>query len=179
MSVTRYTILETVWGAFAYLSSEERLLRTFLPRSRAELTKLVRSISGAAEDRTALPQSRRQVLDYFQGRPVAFDVDVDLSGVPPFRRRILEACRRIPYGRTATYSDLARAAGKGAAVRAAGSAMAHNPLPLVVPCHRVLRADGTIGGFSSTRGVDEKIRLLQLEGIRLLDGLASRLRRAV
>ena len=65
---------------------------------------------------------------------------------------------------TASYADLAGAAGNPAAVRAAGGAMAHNPLPLVIPCHRVLRSDGSIGGFSSTEGVRQKRRLLALEG---------------
>jgi methylated-DNA-[protein]-cysteine S-methyltransferase len=106
---------------------------------------------------------QRQVIEYFTGKPTRFTVRVDFSGVPAFRQAVLEACRRIPYGQTASYADLARAAGSPGAARAAGTTMANNPLPLVIPCHRVLRADGSIGGFSTPQGVKQKKRLLRLE----------------
>jgi methylated-DNA-[protein]-cysteine S-methyltransferase len=161
----QYAILSTPWGAFGFLACGERLLKTLLPRSRTELLKFIRCAGGAVESKRLLPDFQNQVVDYFQGENVAFAVELDLSRVPPFHRRALEACRLIPYGQTASYADLARAAGNASAVRAAGSAMANNPLPLVIPCHRVLRADGSIGGFSSSRGIDEKIRLLRHEGV--------------
>ena len=106
----------------------------------------------------------RAVRDYFKGRRVAFDVPLDLRAISPFRRRVLVECSKIPWGETCSYADLARAAGSPRATRAAGSAMAHNPMPLVIPCHRVLASNGGIGGFSSTNGVREKIRMLTLEG---------------
>ncbi len=104
---------------------------------------------------------------YFQGEPVNFDaLPVDLSDQPPFRRKVQEQCRRVGYGQTTTYADLARGVGTPAAARAVGSAMSHNPVPLVIPCHRVLRSDGGLGGFSAPNGVRFKQQLLELEGAR-------------
>ncbi len=109
----------------------------------------------------------RSALDaYFQGQPVTFaDFPVDLSQQPPFRRRVLEECRRIPYGQTLTYTELAARAGKPLAVRAVGSAMSHNPVALLIPCHRVSRSDGSLGGYSAPGGIDLKRQLLELERV--------------
>jgi methylated-DNA-[protein]-cysteine S-methyltransferase len=141
-------------------------LGTFLPdRQRAILRHIGERFPDAVETKHVLPQFCRQVCSYFHGKPVKFNVKIDLSGMPPFRQAVLRACLRIPFGKTASYGDLARAAGSPGAARAVGGAMAHNPLPLIIPCHRILRSDGSIGGFSSPRGVKEKQRLLRLEGI--------------
>lgn len=162
----RYAIFDTAWGAFGFVEHNKRLLATFLPRARQEIKQAIRaSWPDAIEASDPLPRFQRAVVDYFNGKHARFSIEIDLSSVPPFHRSVLEACRRIPYGQTASYADLARAVGKPNAARAVGGAMAHNPLPLVVPCHRVLRADGSIGGFSSTDGVDEKARLLRLENV--------------
>jgi methylated-DNA-[protein]-cysteine S-methyltransferase len=102
--------------------------------------------------------------DYFAGQAVSFDeVPVDLSGQRGFRREVLETCRRIGYGERTTYKDLAARAGNATAVRAVGSAMSHNPVPIIIPCHRVLRSDGGLGGFSAPGGVSCKKGLLDME----------------
>jgi len=102
--------------------------------------------------------------DYLQGKVVSFDAfPVDLSHQPLFRRRVLEECRRIPYGQTITYAELAARAGNAGAIRAAASAMSHNPIPLIIPCHRVLRSDGGLGGYSAPGGVALKAQLLEME----------------
>ena len=109
-----------------------------------------------------LDDVRRQLDEYFDGRRHEFDVAVDLSIVRAgFGRRILEACARIPFGETASYRDVAAAAGNANAVRAAGNALGHNPIPIVVPCHRVLRSGGALGGY--TGGLHRKQALLGLE----------------
>lgn len=106
----------------------------------------------------------REIREFLAGRLRDFTVPVDLSGVPPFRRRVLEILRRdVPYGRTTTYGDLAAKAGRPGAARAVGGAMAANPVPLVVPCHRVLASNERLGGFGF--GLDAKRRLLRLEGV--------------
>jgi len=115
---------------------------------------------------------RRRPLDHVRGRPEwvegrRFTVPLDLSGLSPFHRRVLQAARRIPYGRTATYSDLARRVGRPLAARAVGQAMARNPVPLVIPCHRVVASGGGLGGYGG--GLDLKRRLLALEGARLTE----------
>jgi methylated-DNA-[protein]-cysteine S-methyltransferase len=91
------------------------------------------------------------------------DVEVDLSGVAPFRRQVYEHIRTIPPGETRTYGEVATALGDATAAQAVGAAMAANPVPIVVPCHRVLAADG-LGGFSAPGGVDTKRRILVIEG---------------
>lgn len=116
-------------------------------------------------DERALEPVARELDEYFAGRRKAFDLAVDLVLATPFRRAVLEALTEIPYGTTTSYAALARAAGNPAAVRAAGSACATNPVPLVVPCHRVLRSDGSIGGYGG--GLDTKRLLLRLEGAPL------------
>lgn len=160
----RYTIFRTAWGCFGFVARGKRLISTYLPQRAEHLGRAIRDAwPEAVEDPEMLPRFRRQVVDYFEGKPAKFAVDVDLSEVPTFQRMVLEACGRIPYGKTASYADLARAVGKPGAARAVGGAMAHNPLPLVIPCHRVVRSDGSLGGFSSPRGIKEKKRLLHLE----------------
>ncbi|MGB2985085.1 MAG: methylated-DNA--[protein]-cysteine S-methyltransferase [Phycisphaerae bacterium] len=160
----RYIIFKTAWGAFGYVARGKRLVATFLPQSESSIRRAIRKRwPDAVETPDLLPRLRKQVIDYFAGKPTKFTVEVDLSGVPPFRQDVLKACWRIPYGGTASYADLAQTAGRPGAARAVGGAMAHNPLPLVIPCHRVLRSDGSLGGFSSPRGIKEKERLLLLE----------------
>jgi methylated-DNA-[protein]-cysteine S-methyltransferase len=103
---------------------------------------------------------------YFSGERVEFDqVEIDVDGWTEFQRSVLEALRRVPYGEVVSYSDLARLAGYPRAQRAAGTFCAHNRFPLVVPCHRVVSANG-IGSYGSL-GLDYKRRLLALEGVTL------------
>lgn len=107
----------------------------------------------------------RQLEEYFAGTRSEFTVPLDLDGLTPFRAQALRALSQVPYGETVTYTELAHAAGSPNAVRAAGSACATNPLPLFIPCHRVLRADGSLGGYRG--GVEAKRFLLALEGINV------------
>jgi methylated-DNA-[protein]-cysteine S-methyltransferase len=161
-----YRLVETSFGVFGLVARDDRLVGTFLPdRQRAILKRIGERYPDAVENNTLLPQFCKQASEYFNGKPVKFRVKIDLSGMPPFRQAVLNACLRVPFGKTASYGDLALAAGSPGAARAVGGAMAHNPLPLIIPCHRILRSDGSIGGFSSPRGIKEKQRLLRLEGI--------------
>jgi methylated-DNA-[protein]-cysteine S-methyltransferase len=113
-----------------------------------------------------LDEVRRELDEYFEGRRRGFDLAIDLSLVrTPFSKRLLQATARIPFGETRTYRDMATAAGNPLAVRAAGNALGHNPIPIVVPCHRVLRSGGAIGGY--TGGLDRKVKLLATEGIEI------------
>ncbi len=105
---------------------------------------------------------RRELDEYFAGARRAFDVPLDLVGVPDFTRRVLEATARIPFGVTSTYRDVAGAAGSPKAYRATGNALGANPVPIVVPCHRVLASGGHLGGY--TGGTHRKELLLELEG---------------
>lgn len=107
----------------------------------------------------------RQLSEYFRGRRRKFEVAVDLSLVDGFRRRVLRALCRVPYGRVVTYGELARRVGNPAAARAIGGAVGANPVSIVVPCHRVVAAGGRLGGFSA--GLGRKRVLHAVEGIEL------------
>ena len=115
-----------------------------------------------------LDEVRRQLDDYFAGRRESFDLPLDWSlARQGFGRRVLDATARIPFGAALSYTEIAERAGSPRAVRAAGSALGANPIPIVVPCHRVLRTGGGLGGY--TGGVERKLRLLALEGVLLTD----------
>lgn len=106
---------------------------------------------------------RRELDEYFDGKRRRFDIRVDLSPVHGFRRKVLEHTARIPYGSVSTYTEVAAKAGSPRGMRAAGNALGSNPVPIVVPCHRVLRTGGALGGY--TGGLDRKVTLLRLEGV--------------
>jgi methylated-DNA-[protein]-cysteine S-methyltransferase len=112
----------------------------------------------------ALDGVRRALERYFAGRRLDFDLKVDLSGMPEFHRRVLVQTARIPAGHVLTYTEVARRAGSPRASRAAGNALHNNPVAIVVPCHRVLRADGSLGGYGG--GLPIKEWLLEHEGAR-------------
>jgi methylated-DNA-[protein]-cysteine S-methyltransferase len=105
---------------------------------------IARHLAGAAADLSSIP--------------------LDLAGVPPFFRRVYEVTRAVPRGEVRTYAEIAAAAGSPSATRAVGQALAKNPFPLVVPCHRVVAAGNAPGGFSAPGGLDTKARLLAIEG---------------
>jgi methylated-DNA-[protein]-cysteine S-methyltransferase len=109
-----------------------------------------------------LDPARRELDEYFSGRRRHFDLLLDWSLVTPFQRRVLEATAAVPYGALATYSEIAAATGSPGAARATGNALGANPMPVVVPCHRVVRRGGDIGGY--TGGLDRKRVLLGVEG---------------
>ncbi|MFH1226952.1 MAG: methylated-DNA--[protein]-cysteine S-methyltransferase [Planctomycetota bacterium] len=108
----------------------------------------------------------RLIKEYFKGKKVKFRVKPDLSGFSRFERKVYLSLQRIPYGRVITYSDLARRAEVPGAARAVGNAVAKNPLPIIIPCHRVVRKSGALGGFSAISGAKLKEKLLQLEKAR-------------
>jgi len=112
-----------------------------------------------------LDEVRRQLDEFFAGRRQVFELPVDLGACPPFGRAVLEQTARIPFGATSTYRDVAAALGRPGASRAAGNALGANPVPIVVPCHRVLRTGGGLGGY--TGGLAVKERLLGIEGVVL------------
>lgn len=112
---------------------------------------------------TTLDPWRRELDEYFDGRRRDFGAPLDWAQMAPFQRRILRATAAIPFGETATYAGVAAGAGSPRGSRAAGNALGANPLPIIVPCHRVLRSGGGMGGY--TGGVSRKHTLLELEGV--------------
>ena len=133
-------------------------------RTRARMTE---RFPGASEQ--SPPPAMQRVIDgitrLLAGEPHDFaDVAIDETGIPAFNARVYAVARTIPAGSTLSYGDIARQLGDLGLSRAVGQALGQNPFPIVVPCHRVLAADGTLGGFSARGGADTKRRLLTLEG---------------
>lgn len=118
-----------------------------------------------------LRAARQQLTEYFQGRRRTFDLPLDLNGTP-FQRRVWDQLRRIPYGVTRSYGEVARAIGKPGAARAVGQASGANPVPIIVPCHRVIATAGGLGGYGG--GLRLKRFLLALEQARLRTDLPPR-----
>jgi len=131
--------------------------------STTELGRIIRTYGpGVLPDARRSDPVARELDQYFAGKRKSFDVAVDLSTLTDFQRRILGATARVAYGDVATYARVAAKAGNEKASRAAGQALTANPIPIVVPCHRIVATDGTLGGYAG--GLEAKRRLLALEG---------------
>ena len=108
-------------------------------------------------------EARRQVSEYLAGQRRVFDLEIDLSGLGAFQQQVLRLTAAIPYGQTVTYAEIAKQMEKPRAARAVGRAEATNPLPLVIPCHRVIGSDGGLHGYGGPGGIHLKARLLEME----------------
>jgi methylated-DNA-[protein]-cysteine S-methyltransferase len=163
----KYVIFETKWGFFGLAGTESALCRSLLPEQKPEKieSRLLKNLPDARFDKTYFKILQQQIAAYFEGACVDFspDIPIDFNGFGGFSRKVLTTCRNIKFGRTISYSGLAEKAGRPAASRAVGNALAKNPLPLIIPCHRVLRSDGKMGGFSAPGGISLKKRMLTLE----------------
>jgi methylated-DNA-[protein]-cysteine S-methyltransferase len=164
----RYCLFETALGPFGIAWSERGLSRLQLPEADRVATE---QRLGASASPCAPPPWAEQVIAaigrHLAGQRVEFaSVTVDLTDVGEFRRAVYEAARAVGWGETASYGEIARRIGFPWGARAVGQALARNPVPLVVPCHRILTQDGRIGGFSAYGGTVTKQRLLALEGVR-------------
>jgi methylated-DNA-[protein]-cysteine S-methyltransferase len=159
-----YATADSPFGTLLLARTPQGLVRVALPGEDVEatLTDLAGRISPRVLEAPAqLDAERRELDDYFEGRRRRFDLPIDWQLSHGFQLRARQGIAAIPYGETRTYTDLAREAGNERAVRAAGSACSRNPIPLVVPCHRVVRSDGTPGLYAG--GVEMKLRLLEME----------------
>ncbi|MCJ7700432.1 MAG: methylated-DNA--[protein]-cysteine S-methyltransferase [Anaerolineales bacterium] len=115
----------------------------------------------------AITEPANQIQAYLSGLRLRFDIKVDLSSLTQFQRQVLHATQEIQPGEVVTYSEIAKRIGNPKSVRAVGQALGRNPIPLVIPCHRVIAADGSLGGYSGGGGLETKAKLLKLEGAML------------
>jgi len=165
--VTKYTIFHTKWGYFGLAGTEYGLCRTQLPGSNPEKIKtlLLKNCSAAQPDKNFCKILQQQIAAYFEGDYVKFnqDIPLNLDGLSSFSISVLKACIKIETGQTVTYGKLAKKAGRPNASRAVGSVLAKNPMPLIIPCHRIIRRDGKMGGFSAPGGISVKKKMLELE----------------
>ena len=176
----RYTIFRTKWGYFGLAGTKHAVCRTCLPLAEPDKVKsqlsnnlslTTRSVNAEdpaprfESDKDLFKPLQQRITAYFEGAYVSLgpDIPIILDSLSPFARSVLTACRAVEFGHVVTYSELAGKLGQPAAARAVGNALAKNPLPLVIPCHRVVRNDGRIGGFSAPGGTDLKAKLLKHE----------------
>lgn len=162
-------IVETAFGWVGMARSSQGLLGLTLPkpdREAARQSLLDRWGEDAHHDDLALADLAGKLRRYFDGQNVSFDKVLDMHGATAFQRRVWEITRTIPRGHTMTYGEIARRAGSPGAARAVGQAMAHNPWPVIVPCHRVVGHDGRLTGFGG--GLAMKQRMLEMEGALLI-----------
>jgi methylated-DNA-[protein]-cysteine S-methyltransferase len=164
-----YATVESPLGPLVVAATPKGLVRVSYSEFRGEddvLEELARRVSPRVLEAPAkLDSVRRELDEYFEGRRQRFDTPIDWSYLAGFTREVLRATAAIEYGAVSTYARMAEAAGSPRAVRAAGNALGSNPMPVIVPCHRVLRTGGMLGGY--TGGIERKEFLLRLEG-RLL-----------
>lgn len=159
-----YQVVESPHGPLLLAATTEGLVRVAFEREGhgRVLAELARDISPRVlRTSRRTDEVARQLGEYFEGRRRDFEVALDLRLVRGFRREVVTELREIAYGSTRSYAEVARATGNPNAVRAVGSACSHNPVPLVVPCHRVVRSDGTVGQYLG--GAEVKLALLELE----------------
>jgi methylated-DNA-[protein]-cysteine S-methyltransferase len=172
-----YCLFETAIGTCGIAWRDAGLTRLQLPEATPAATARRVSRGGLreAEPPAWVAEAIAALRSYFEGRPVPLEaIPVDLGGIGDFERDIYRATRALGRGETASYGEVARRAGHPGAARGVGQAMARNPVPVVIPCHRVLAAGRRLGGFSAPGGGDTKMRLLGLEGV-VPEGVAPRL----
>jgi O-6-methylguanine DNA methyltransferase len=177
MKQAAYCLFETPLGACGIAWKEQETSRvppvvTFfqLPEATRSLTDTrIAGSSGGRKARVPPPRIAgiiKKVQKHLHGDVQDFlDIVVDLDGAGPFARQVYEAVRKIPAGRTVTYGDLAKDMNRPTAARAVGQALGRNPIPLIIPCHRVLAARGKAGGFSAHGGLETKEKMLGIEGV--------------
>ena len=169
-----YATLDTPVGLLLLAATPEGLVRLAYLDSEEQDTVLQQVAARVSPRVLAAPRKldgpRRELDEYFAGRRSTFAIELDWRLVSGFARRVLDAAARIPYGSISTYKQVAIEAGSPRGSRAAGNALGANPLPIVVPCHRVLHSDGGLGGY--TGGLERKRMLLALEsGQQTLGGV--------
>lgn len=167
-----YCLFETEFGLCGVAWSDRGLTRLQLPERDCEATERRLRRTSSDTEPASPPPSVQHAIDslrvYFGGSAIDFGgVALDLSDVNAFHRSIYEALRTVDWGETVSYGALGERAGFPDAARAVGQAMASNPVPIIIPCHRVLASGHKVGGFSAYGGAATKRRLLEMEGVRL------------
>lgn len=163
------SLFDTEFGFGGVVANEQGLVEVFLPfagDSEAQLAVHLNTIYPHATCENSLTREAADRLRrYFAGEAVNFDLPIDWSGFTPFQKMVYEVVVQIPYGSVDSYAAIASRAGRPTAARGVGTAMARNPLPIIIPCHRVVGASGGLTGYSAPGGIISKKWLLQREGV--------------
>jgi methylated-DNA-[protein]-cysteine S-methyltransferase len=162
-----YDIVDSPVGRLLVAATDRGLLRISFDADVDEHLEWLSRVAGRAILRAPrqVEGVKRELDEYFEGTRQVFDLEVDLRGLTPFADRVLRELARVPFGETATYAELATRAGNPGAARAVGMTMNRNRIPIVLPCHRVIGANGSLVGYAG--GLERKVALLTLEGVLL------------
>jgi methylated-DNA-[protein]-cysteine S-methyltransferase len=160
----QWDVIDSPLGPLYVASSEQGLCRVDFGVNRAEFIAGLDPLARTVQSPPALALVTEQLHRYFADAGTQFDIPLDLSQLTPFQRSVLKTARRIVAGTVWSYGQVARALDKPQASQAVGQALGRNPVPIVIPCHRVVASDGGLGGYSGGGGVETKRLLLQLEG---------------
>ena len=162
-----FDVVESPIGPLLVAATERGLARIYFDADpELHLDRLARAYGPRVlRSPVAVDATRRQLDEYFAGSRSSFELDVDLRDAAPFAKQVLGELARVPYGQTTTYGTLAAKVGAPRAARAVGTVMNRNPIPIVLPCHRVVGSNGSLTGYAG--GLDVKERLLRLEGALL------------
>jgi len=167
-NIFKYAIFLTAWGWAGFVADQKGLRIFILPEETKEdvLLKIRKELrcNNLFEDNKGWESLIKKVKKYYMGKKVDFtDYRLNLDNYTNFQKKILQTVRKIPYGEIRSYKEAAEAAGYLRAYRAVGSTMRNNPLPLIIPCHRVIKSDGSLGGFSGKEGIALKRKMIDLE----------------
>jgi O-6-methylguanine DNA methyltransferase len=167
-NIFKYAIFLTAWGWAGFVVDRKGLRILVLPEERKEdiLFRIRKELkyNNLFEDNSGWESLIKRVKEYFTGKKVDFiDYQLNLDNYTNFQKKILQTVRKIHYGETRSYKEAAEEAGYPRAYRAVGNTMRNNPLPLIIPCHRVIKSNGMLGGFSGKEGVALKKKMIDLE----------------
>ena len=162
-----YSIFKTNWGWMGIVTGERGVKKVILPYLHYQDVKesIMRKFPGVLANDSGLEPLAQILAQYFRGGEIPSDVALDWSGCSEFCRMVFMATQSIPRGEVKSYSWISLQIKRPRSFRAVGNALGGNPFPLLIPCHRVIRSDGTLGGFSSPEGIDLKQKLLTMEGV--------------
>lgn len=161
--ILTYSIFKTAFGLCGIAGTERGIIRLILPgMTEDEIVSAFRLLPSAI-GRGRFREIEESIRRYFDGERGDFDFPTDLSHCTAFQQRVYKITRTIPYGEFRTYKGIAKKIGLPGAARAVGNALSRNPIPLIIPCHRVIRENGEMGGFTAPGGIDLKIRMIKME----------------
>ncbi len=170
-NILKYAIFLTAWGWAGFLADQKGLLIFILPEERKEdvLFRIEKELkyNNLSEDNRGWENLIQKVKEYYTGKKVDFtDSRLNLDNYTNFQKKVLQTVKKIPYGEIRSYKETAESAGYPRACRAVGNTMRNNPLPLIIPCHRVIKSDGGLGGFSGKEGIALKKKMIDFESER-------------
>lgn len=167
MDNLEYAVFKTKFGYFAIVAENGNLIRTYLPGMEKQMLKkqILKLHPGTKYNPALFKKLQQEIKDYFIGQKVKFSIDIipAIKDFPDFSKSILKACTRIPHAKTISYNQLAQLANHPTAARAAGTSLSKNPIPLIIPCHRIIKSTGQIGNFTAPGGTTLKQKMLNLE----------------